>query len=386
MRQNLRTAAGESRVPSAPDAAVPETDSANTADASNAVNATANPGSAPAGSRHVRRGALRPAGLVLVLLAALLAAAFLSLLVGARPIAPHTVWEALTNFDAANGDHAVVHSRIPRTVAGLLIGAALGLAGAGMQGIARNPLADPGILGVNAGAALAVVLGIQFFAVGTLQGYILFAFTGAAAAAVLVYLVASLGREGATPMKLALAGAAMAAGMGSLTSAVLMTGQEALDRFRFWQVGTLGAREVPEMLSVLPFLGLGALLVLLGARLFNALSLGDDSARGLGFRVGRGRAVSATGVVLLCGAATALAGPIGFVGLIVPHAVRALIGSDYRWLLPLSMLAGPVLLLCADVLGRVIAPPAEVQVGVMTAVIGAPIFLWLLRRGRKVSL
>jgi len=374
MRQILRTADGTPREPVAAPVGAP-------------VEApVADPGSIPADSRPVRRAGLHPAGMVLVLLVALLAATFLSLLVGARGIAPHTVWEALTNFDAANGDHAVVHSRIPRTVAGLLIGAALGLAGAGMQGIARNPLADPGILGVNAGAALAVVLGIHFFAVSTLQGYILFAFLGAAVAAVLVYLVASLGREGATPMKLALAGAAMAAGMGSLTSAVLMVGQEALERFRFWQVGTLGAREVPEMLSVLPFLAIGALLVLFGARLFNALSLGDDSARGLGFRVGRGRAVSAAGVVLLCGAATALAGPIGFVGLIVPHAVRALVGSDYRWLLPLSALAGPVLLLAADVLGRVIAPPAEVQVGVMTAVIGAPIFLWLLRRGRKVSL
>ncbi|GAA5226743.1 iron ABC transporter permease [Paeniglutamicibacter antarcticus] len=298
----------------------------------------------------------------------------------------NTVFQALTDFDAGNGDHAVVAARIPRTVAGLLIGASLGLAGAGMQGITRNPLADPGILGVNAGAALAVVMGIHFFAVGTLQGYILFAFLGAAGASVLVYAIASLGRDGATPLKLALAGAAMAAGLGSLTSAVLMIGQEALDRFRFWQVGTLGARDVPEMLGVLPFLLAGGVAVLLGARLFNALALGDDSARGLGFRVGRGRALSAVGVVLLCGAATALAGPIGFVGLIVPHAIRALAGADYRWLLPLSMLAGPVLLLCADVVGRVIAPPAEIQVGVMTALLGAPLFLWLLRRGRKVTL
>lgn len=317
---------------------------------------------------------------------ALVAAVFASLLIGARGIAVHTVLDALTTFDPHDGDHAVIAARIPRTVAGVLIGASLGLAGAGMQGITRNPLADPGLLGVNAGAALAVVVGIHFFAVGTLHGYIAFAFLGAAAASLLVYLVASLGRDGATPLKLALAGAAMAAGLGSLTNAVLMIGQEALDKFRFWQVGTLGAREVPEMLAVAPFLFLGAGAVLLSARLFNALALGDDSARGLGFAVGRGRALSAVGVVLLCGAATALAGPIGFVGLIVPHGIRALAGADYRWLLPLSMLAGPVLLLCADVLGRVIAPPAEIQVGVMTALLGAPLFLWLLRRGKKVSL
>lgn len=329
---------------------------------------------------------LRAPAIGLGLLAALALAVFLSLLIGARPLAPSTVFEALSRLDPANGDHAVITSRIPRTVAGLLIGAALGLAGAGMQGITRNPLADPGILGVNAGAALAVVLGIHFFAVSTLHGYILFAFVGAAGASLLVYLVASLGRDGATGLKLALAGAALAAGLGSLTNAVLMVGQEALDRFRFWQVGTLGAREVPEMLSVAPFLALGALAVLAGARLFNALALGDDTAVGLGFRLGRGRALSAAGVVLLCGAATALAGPIGFVGLIVPHAVRVLAGGDYRWLLPLSMLAGPVLLLLADVVGRVIAPPAEIQVGVMTAVLGAPLFLWLLRRGKKVTL
>lgn len=332
------------------------------------------------------RSSLRAPLVGLVLLGILMMSVFASLLIGARPIAVPTVFEALLEFDPAKSDHVVVASRIPRTVAGLLIGAALGLAGAGMQGITRNPLADPGILGVNAGAALAVVAGIHFFAVSTLHGYMLFAFVGAGGAAALVYVVASLGRDGATGVKLALAGAAMAAGLGSLTNAVLMIGQEALDNFRFWQVGTLGARDVPEMLSVAPFLALGAVAVLAGAKLFNALALGDDSAAGLGFRVGRGRAASAAGVVLLCGAATALAGPIGFVGLIVPHAVRAVAGADYRWLLPLSMLAGPVLLLLADVLGRVIAPPAEIQVGVMTAVLGAPLFLWLLRRGKRVSL
>lgn len=331
---------------------------------------------------HLRRAPV----LALVLLVALLVMVFASLLIGARTIAPATVFEALSGMDPANGDHAVIASRIPRTIAGLLIGAALGLAGAGMQGVTRNPLADPGILGVNAGAALGVVVGIHFFTVATLHGYILCAFLGAGAAALLVYAVAALGRDGATPLKLALAGAAMAAGLGSLTNAVLMIGQQTLDRFRFWQVGTLGAREVPEMLSVAPLLILGAVLVLGGARLLNALALGDDSARGLGFKVGRGRGITAAGVVLLCAAATALAGPIGFVGLIVPHAIRMIAGADYRWLLPLSLLAGPLLLLGADVVGRVIAPPAEIQVGVMTAIIGAPLFLWLLRRGKKISL
>lgn len=347
-------------------------------------------GSAAAtGEAPRRRAPLRPRGAVLlgaVLVVLLLAAAVLSLTVGARATSLGTVWDALTNPDATNGDHAVVGSRIPRTLAGLLVGASLSLAGAAMQGIARNPLADPGILGVNAGAALAVVLGIYLLGIVSIAGYVWFAFAGAAAAAVLVYLVAALGREGATPLKLALAGAALAAGLASVMNAVLMMSDEVLDRFRFWQVGTLGVRSLAEMAQVVPFLAVGAAVVLFSARLLNGLALGDDAARGLGIRTGRARAVSAVGVVLLCGGATALAGPIGFVGLVVPHAIRSLVGGDYRKILPLSALAGPVLLLLADVAGRVVLPPSEVQVGVMTAVVGAPVFIWLIRRGKRAAL
>lgn len=342
--------------------------------------------SAPA---SVRRAPLRLRETVLlgaVLLALLIAAAVLSLTVGARATSLGTVWDALAAPEAGNGDHAVVGSRIPRTIAGLLVGAALGLAGAAMQGIARNPLADPGILGVNAGAALAVVLGIYLLGVASISGYIWFAFAGAAAASVLVYLVASLGREGATPLKLALAGAALAAGLASVMNAVLMMSDQALDSFRFWQVGTLGVRTIAETGQVFPFLLVGATVTLFSARLLNGLALGDDAARGLGIRVGWARAAAAVGVVLLCGGATALAGPIGFVGLVVPHAVRTLVGGDYRKILPLAALAGPVLLLLADVAGRVVLPPSEVQVGVMTALIGAPVFIWLIRRGKRVAL
>ncbi|MEE1622509.1 FecCD family ABC transporter permease [Zafaria sp. J156] len=321
-----------------------------------------------------------------VLLTVLVAAVFLSIAVGARPLSLSTVWEALTATDPENGDHVVVQTRIPRTVVGLMVGAALGLAGAAMQGVTRNPLADPGILGINAGAALAVVAGISFFGIGSLTGYIWFAFAGAALGAVVVYLVASIGREGATPVKLALAGAALAAGLTSLMNAVLLTSRTALDGFRFWQVGTLAARPLEDAAQVAGFLAVGALIALGSARLFNALALGDDAARGLGIRVGRARLVSGLGIVLLCGGATALAGPIAFVGLVVPHAVRALTGGDYRTVLPLSLLAGPVLLLLADVTGRVLLPPSEVQVGVMTAVIGAPVFIWLIRTRKQVTL
>ncbi|WP_235009545.1 FecCD family ABC transporter permease [Arthrobacter sp. SLBN-83] len=328
-----------------------------------------------------RRAAwLLAAVVVLVLLAGA------SLAVGARDVPPGTVWQALTAFNATNGDHAVVHARIPRTVLGLLAGGALGLAGAAMQGVARNPLADPGIIGVNAGAALAVVTGIYIFGATSFTGYVWFAFAGAAAAAVVVYLIASLGREGATPVKLALAGAALSAGLSSLMNVILVSSQDTLDRFRFWQVGGIAGRDWSVLLPGLPFLAAGAMIVLFAGRLLNSLALGDDTARGLGQRVGLSRAVTALGIVLLCGTATALAGPIGFVGLVIPHAVRFLTGPDYRWILPFSMVAAPALLLAADIIGRVVLLPGEVPAGIMTALIGAPVFVWLVRRGKGASL
>ncbi len=332
-------------------------------------------------SVHRTQGAwLLAATVVLVLLAAA------SLAIGARGIPLPGVWQALTQFDPANGDHAVVHARMPRTALGLLVGGALGLAGAAMQGVARNPLADPGILGVNAGAALAVVAGIYVFGVSALTGYIWFAFAGAAAAAALVYLIASLGRDGATPVKLALAGAALSAGLLSLMNIILISSQDTLDRFRFWQVGGVAGRDWSVVLAGLPFLLLGAVIVLAAGRILNGLALGDDLARGLGQRVGLARGVTALGIVLLCGAATALAGPIGFVGLVIPHAVRFLTGPDYRWILPFSMLLASALLLTADIIGRVILLPGEVPAGIMTALLGAPVFVWLVRRGTGAGL
>lgn len=309
-----------------------------------------------------------------------------SLAIGARGLAAGSVWDALVRFDPANGNHAVVHARIPRTVLGLSAGGALGLAGAAMQGVTRNPLADPGIIGVNAGAALAVVTGIYVFGVTSLTGYIWFAFIGAAAAAAAVYLIASLGRDGATPVKLALAGAALSAGLYSLMNVILVSSRDTLDRFRFWQVGGIAGRDWAVVLPGLPFLAAGALIVLFTGRILNGLALGDDMARGLGLRVGPARGLTALGIVLLCGSATALAGPIGFVGLVIPHAVRFLAGPDYRWILPFSLVLAPALLLAADVIGRVILLPGEVPAGIMTALVGAPVFVWLVRRGKAAGL
>ncbi|WP_425865044.1 FecCD family ABC transporter permease [Arthrobacter sp. TWP1-1] len=327
-----------------------------------------------------------PLAWLVVLLVALVLVMLLSLAVGARSIPLPTVLDALLNFDATNGDHAVVASRMVRTVAGLIVGLSLGLAGTSMQGVARNPLADPGILGINAGASLAVVAGIFFFGAASVSNYLWFAFVGSAVATIVVYSVASLGRSGATPVKLALAGAAMAAGMGSLMSAMLVTSQDSLELFRHWQVGALAGKSWDSVLSVLPFVVVGALILLCTGRLLNTLALGDDMARGLGQRPGVGRAISALGIVLLCGSATALAGPIGFIGLVVPHLLRGLVGSDYRWLLPLSLIAAPAVLLLADVVGRVILLPGEVPAGILAAMMGAPVFIAVVRRGKRAEL
>ena len=289
-------------------------------------------------------------------------------------------------FDTADPQHATITARVERTLLALAVGAALGLAGACMQGLTRNPLADPGILGINAGASFAMVLGISYAGISSASQYIWFAFVGAAVAAVLVHAIAALGRDGATPMKLAIAGAALTAAVTSWTSAILIMDLKTMESFRYWQVGTVGGRGLDVLMVGLPFLVVGAVLALTGARMLNTLALGDDLARGLGRRTAVDRIVLGVAIVLLAGAATALCGPIAFVGLIVPHAVRSLAGSDYSRVLPLSAICGGLLTVAADTVGRVVLPPAEVQVGVMTAVIGVPVFLALIRRGRMGGL
>jgi len=255
-----------------------------------------------------------------------------------------------------------------------------------MQGLTRNPLADPGLLGVSAGAALAIVVGISVLGVSSLSGFVWFGFGGAAVASVGVYVLGSLGRDGATPVKLAVAGAAVTALLGSFTTAIVLLDAQTLDEYRFWAVGSLAGRDAATAGQVLPFVAVGVVLALASARALNALSLGDDVARALGQRVGASRAVGALAVTLLTGAAVAAAGPIGFVGLVVPHVVRAVTGPDYRWILPYSAVGGPLLLLISDILGRVIAPPGEVQVGIVTALVGAPFFIALVRRRRLAQL
>jgi len=301
-------------------------------------------------------------------------AGVLSLVVGARWVPLAALW------DPAHPLHAIVEARLERTVLGLAVGAALGLAGALMQGLTRNPLADPGILGLNAGATFAMVVGMTALGLTALGQLLPMAFAGAAVAAAGVHAIASLGRDGATPMKLAITGAALTAGLSSWTTGLLLADRRTMESFRYWQVGTIGGRGRDVLVVGLPFLALGAVLALAGARLLDTLALGDDLARGLGRRTARDRLVLAVAIVLLAGTATALAGPIAFVGLVVPHVVRGLVGPGHRRVLPFSMLAGAALVVVADTIGRVVLPPSEVQVGIMAAAVGVPVLIALIRR------
>ncbi len=346
--------------------------------------AAAPTGSAPGQTR--RRARLSPGWTVAVCLGALAMAILLSLALGARDVPLTTVWAAFADPDPGSTDQAAVLSRVPTTVTGLLVGAALGMGGALMQGMARNPLADPGLLGVNAGASLLVVLGMSLFGWQAPLAIIWCALAGAAVAVTVGYGAAAASPGGATPVTLALAGAAVTAIAVAVISGVLIVDESTLDSFRFWQLGSLTAASFDVLAQLGGFLAVGAVLALVCSGALNALALGDDVARGLGVKVGTARLGAAAATVLLCGTATALAGPIGFVGLAVPHGIRFLAGADYRWIVPLSAAAGAAFLLVCDVIGRLLARPGVIEVGIVTGVIGAPVFIALLRRRRTVGL
>jgi iron complex transport system permease protein len=327
------------------------------------------------------RRAGRAAGLLVAVLI-LLAVLVLSLAVGAKQLSPAEAWRGLV--DDGSPAYPVVHQmRLPRTLLGLLAGMALGLAGAVMQSLTRNPIAEPGLLGINAGGAAAVVSAISFLGIVSFVGFVWFAFAGAGAVAVLLYAVG--GGRSATPARLALAGSALNAALYSYVNAVQLLDTVSLDRMRFWTVGSLAAAQSPTVVRVAPFIVLGLLLALALARPLNALTMGDDAARALGTSPGRTRAAAIVTVTLLSGAATAACGPIVFVGLMVPHLVRPLTGPDLRWLLPYCAVLAPALMLGADIIGRVVVRPSELQVGIVTAVLGGPVFLHFVRRRRAVT-
>ncbi|MGW5588238.1 FecCD family ABC transporter permease [Streptomyces sp. NPDC003857] len=328
------------------------------------------------------RRAIRALGLIVsVVILALVVLA--SIAIGAKGLSPAQVWHGLFHDSGTYAD-VVVGDRLSRTVLGLLAGAALGLSGAVLQALTRNPLADPGLLGINAGASAAVVTAITFFGVTSLNGYVWFAFLGAAAVGALVWFLG--GSRGATPVRLALAGTAISAALYGYLQAVMIMDDAALGKMRFWTVGSLASATDATITQVLPFLVAGTVLALALARPLNALAMGDDTARALGAHLNRTRALSMAAATVLCGAATAACGPIVFVGLMVPHVVRSFTGPDLRWILPYATVLSPVLLLGADVVGRIVARPAELQVGIVTAVLGGPVFIFLVRRRRVTQL
>lgn len=336
--------------------------------------------SIPGSTRINRVNRLRSFSLfgLLIVLALFVA---LSVTVGTREVAWADILAAINGHTDSIGQAAVA-VRIPRTVLAFLAGGALALAGAVMQGVTRNPLADPGILGVNAGAALAVVIGVAWFNIASAEAYLWSALIGAGLATLFVYRVGSLGPGGATPLKLTLAGAATSVACASLIIAVVLPRNDIAGGIQSWQVGGVGGATFDRIIPVLPFMAAGFAISLLSARRLNSLALGDDLAATLGEHVAIARVIASLGAVLLCGATTALCGPIGFLGLVVPHLCRLLIGVDYRWLLPFAAVGGACLLLAADILGRIVARPAEIEVSIITALIGAPFFIWIVRRQR----
>jgi iron complex transport system permease protein len=336
-------------------------------------------------AQAARRNAVLALGIV-VSTVVLLLVVLLSMVVGAKQIPLHSVWEAVFAYDGST-DHLIVRElRVPRTVLGVLVGAAMAMAGALMQALTRNPLADPGLLGVNAGAALAIVVAIFYLGASTLTEYVWYAMLGAGLTTFLVYVLGAAGRAGASPVRLALAGAAIAAAFSGMISAIVLLSHDVFTDFRTWSVGSLTGRDSGVVMQVLPFIAVGTVITLLLAGPLNALALGDDTARALGAKVAQIRLAGVVAVTLLCGAGTAAVGPVGFVGLIIPHMVRAFTGPNQRWLLPYSMLFGAILLLASDVLGRVVLHPGELQVAVVTAAVGAPFFIALVRRRRLSEL
>ncbi|MFC8599704.1 FecCD family ABC transporter permease [Isoptericola sp. NPDC057191] len=323
------------------------------------------------------RGRVLVVALTLVALLAIVAA---SLALGVRDIDLATVWQALTNPVAGNVDHDVVlDQRVPRTLIGLAAGAALGVAGTLIQGVTRNPIADPGLLGLNAGASLAVVVAVSLLGVTAPLGFVWFAFAGAAAAALLVFSIGA-----GQPVKLALVGATVTALITPLITLVLLRDPTAFNTYRFWAVGSLTGRGTETLDKLWPFVAIGLVLAAALAHRLTMLALGDDVARALGQRVGLTRGLTAAAVVLLAGGATALAGPIALVGLAVPHAARRLVGTDYRWIVPLTALLGPVMLLGSDVIGRLVLPHSELEAGVVAAALGAPVLV-AVARGKSVA-
>jgi len=303
-----------------------------------------------------------------------------SLAIGSRDLDPMAVVRAIVAPDGSTAQRIVTELRLPRTVVALAVGMALGIAGLLMQGVTRNPLADPGLLGVGAGASFAVVMSIRFLGTSDPARFAWAAIAGAALATVAVHLLARSRRRVDDPVRLVLAGAVLTALLQAGVSAVLVSSAETLNQYRFWMVGSLTDASTEVLGMMLPLLLLGGVVAALSTRALDALSLGDDVASALGARVGLIRVVASGAIVLLTAGAVVLAGPIVFVGLVVPHVARSVVGPDHRWLFPYCLVGGAILVIVADTVGRLVARPAELQVGIMTALVGAPVLVVAARR------
>lgn len=310
----------------------------------------------------------------------------LSLCFGSRFVSFSAVANALLGKETASLETKVVLARVPRTIFGILAGGALGISGTLMQSVTRNPVADPSILGINTGASLFVVVGIAYLHISSANQYIWLAILGALLTTLLVYGIASLGKEGATPLKLALSGSAVAITLGSFVSTIMLPNDTVMQNFRFWTVGSIGRATTESIRLIFPFIAVGFLLSVCLAPSLNALALGDEAASALGVNVKFVRSAATAASALLCGATTALAGPIGFVGLMVPHLIRLFLGSEMRLMMPFSFLGSSTLLLISDIIGRIIGSPGETEVGIVTAVLGAPLFIYIIRKGTVSSL
>ncbi|OIK09961.1 iron ABC transporter permease [Bacillus sp. MUM 13] len=296
-----------------------------------------------------------------------------------------TSWQtAIDSFKNNNGsnEHLIIQTvRLPRALIASAVGASLAIAGTLMQTLTKNPLAEPGLFGINAGAGFAVVISITLFPLNSMQGLSGLAFLGAAVAAIGVYLIGSFGREGLTPMKLTLAGAAMAAMFSSFTQGLLVLNEALLDQVLFWLAGSVQGRKLETLISVLPYIGAGLIGSLLIAGKLNVMAMGEDVAKGLGLNTGLIKITIGILVIILAGGSVAVAGPIGFVGIVIPHITKSIIGIDHRWVIPFSGVLGAILLLVADITARYLLMPSEIPVGVMTAIIGTPFFIFIARRG-----
>lgn len=332
-----------------------------------------------------RANLLRGAGLF-VIVSALALIILLSIAVGSKEIALPAVWDALFHPSGSNEDTIVRALRVPRTVVGLVVGMALGVSGALIQALTRNPLADPGILGVNAGAAFFVAIGMTVFKVNAISDYLWFAFAGALTVTVAVYLIGSASHGTADPIRLVLAGVALGAVLAGITTGMTLLNPRAFDQMRSWDAGSVVGRDLDVVWPVLPFLAAGLFLALFVARPLNAIALGEDMASSLGANVNRTRAIVIVAVTLLAGGATAIAGPISFVGLMIPHIARWIVGPDQRWILLYTLALAPILLLGSDTLGRVVMRPGEIPVGIITAFVGAPVLIVLIRRKKASGL